>query len=289
MLFLNYEASSKDLLGTPIRRVLPTAKKRMMGHFIFLDHMGPVRFPADKSSSLTSHPHIGLATLTYLFEGQLHHRDSLGTSQIIKPGDVNWMIAGRGISHSEHGVQEESSDNSLHGLQFWMALPDEEEDSPAQFHHLKKEVIPETNSGGFKITEIVGLASPVPASKESTLLVLESKAAANWNSNIKNQELAVYIIEGSVAINGQMFKKNHVALYSPDSSIQIETLEKSLLVVFGGRAYQGISGQKEKHIFWNFVSSSKEKIRNAVLNWNSGNFPMVPGATERILSPEFKR
>ena len=290
MLF-DYIAQTKDLMGTPIRRVLPVAKKRMMGHFIFLDHMGPVRFPIGKNTSVGAHPHIGLATLTYLFEGQIHHRDSLGSSQIITPGDVNWMIAGHGISHSERGVKgDEFKEKNLHGLQFWMALPDSDEDCAPQFYNFKKEAIPYKSENGFLITEIVGSNSPVPAPKESTLLVLKTNQPnARWNSTQSNQELAVYIVKGSAVVNEKTFSSYQAGLFSVGDSIEIKANENCEIIVFGGRPYVGQSGQTEKSIFWNFVSSSKEKIRTAVINWNKGDFPMVPGETERILSPEFKR
>jgi redox-sensitive bicupin YhaK (pirin superfamily) len=158
---IKYAASEKSLMGTPIRRVLPTAKKRMVGHFIFLDHMGPVRYKVGADTSVGAHPHIGLATLTYLFEGRIHHRDSLGSSQVITPGEVNWMIAGRGISHSERGVKgDELKEHPMHGLQFWVALPDSEEDCEPQFFNFKEVQIPKTEKTGFTVKEIVGPQSP---------------------------------------------------------------------------------------------------------------------------------
>lgn len=287
---LQYPAPEKDMMGTPIRRVLPVAKKRMVGHFIFLDHMGPVRFEKGTDTSVGAHPHIGLATLTYLFEGQIHHRDSLGSSQVITPGDVNWMIAGSGIAHSERGVKgDDLKEHNLHGLQFWMALPDAEEDCAPQFFNFKKSQIPKTEKSGFQITEIVGPQSAVPAPPESTLLVLQSFNRAQFLQAESEQELAVYVIRGSVQVNSQTLPQYHAALFSAGSAVSVESQGPSKIIVFGGKPYQGLSGKNEKNIFWNFVSSSKDKIKSAQENWNKGDFPMVPGERDRILSPEFKR
>jgi len=282
---LEIEAKFKDLGGFPVQRVLPHAKKRMVGPFIFLDHMCPFEFPAGHTMEVNAHPHIGLSTLTYLFEGRIRHRDSLGSDQIIYPGEVNWMTAGIGISHSERGVDgDELKPHPLHGLQFWVALPDHLEDMATQFQNYKKEQIPKFKTDSHTIDLIVGSfngqTSPVQTYCKTTLLNVKSHTSGEWTWREPGQEICVHIIQGSVQINDKAYSADHAVIFAPDSEITVTYEAHAHFVIIGGAAFA-----QPKTIFWNFVSSSKEKIEQAKLSWNKGDFPMVPGEKNRLMSP----
>lgn len=282
---LQIEPKVKDLGGFPVRRVLPHMEKRMVGPFIFLDHMGPFEFPSGQNMEVRPHPHIGLSTLTYLFEGRIRHRDSLGNDQIIEPGDVNWMTSGSGISHSERGVDgDEKAPRSLHGLQFWVALPDDLEDIAPSFQHCKKEVIPQIQTDSLNIEIIAGSylnkTSPVHIFCKTTLLNMRSFQKGEWIWREPGQEICVHVIKGELLINGKSYGPDHAVIFSENSEITVSYQSDTHFVIIGGEAFPNV-----KMIFWNFVSSSKEKIENAKLNWNKGDFPMVPGEKERLLSP----
>lgn len=275
----------KDLGGFPVHRVLPHMKKRMVGPFIFLDHMGPFEFPIGHNMEVKAHPHIGLSTLTYLFEGRIRHRDSLGSDQIIYPGDVNWMTAGAGVSHSERGVEgDERAPHALHGLQFWVALPDHLEDMAPQFQHYKKETIPQIQTDSLNIAIIAGTyqkkTSPVQTFCQTTLLNIKSSKKGGWVWNESGQEICVHVIKESLQINGKFYGPDQAVIFPENSEISVNYPAEAHFVIIGGEAFA-----KEKAIFWNFVSSSKEKIERAKLNWNKGDFPMVPSEKERLLSP----
>lgn len=279
------EPSVKDLAGLPVRRVLPYIKKRMVGPFIFLDHMGPFEFPLGNKMEVKAHPHIGLSTLTYLFEGRIQHRDSLGTEQIIYPGEVNWMTAGSGVSHSERGVAgDELKKVRVHGLQFWVALPDAVEDMPPQFQNCKKNEIPQVQTGSLTIDVIAGSfqgqKSPVKIYCQTLLLNLKASKSGQLKLQEGAQEICIYSIAGSIEVNGQSYEPLHAIIFPENSEITIQYHADAHFVVIGGEAFA-----QPKAIFWNFVSSSKEKIEQAKINWNKGNFPMVPGETERLMSP----
>jgi redox-sensitive bicupin YhaK (pirin superfamily) len=282
---LEIESKVKDLGGFPVQRVLPHIKKRMVGPFIFLDHMGPFEFPVGHNMEVKAHPHIGLSTLTYLFEGRIRHRDSLGSDQIIYPGDVNWMTAGSGVSHSERGVEgDEKSPHALHGLQFWVALPDHLEDMAPQFQNYQKEVIPRLQTDSLNIEIIAGSYegknSPVQVFCKTTLLNMKSLKSGSWLWREQGQEICVHVIQGEVQINGKSYGPDHAVIFAENSEIAISYPSDAHFVIIGGEAFPRV-----KTIFWNFVSSSKEKIEKAKLNWNKGDFPMVPGEKERLISP----
>jgi redox-sensitive bicupin YhaK (pirin superfamily) len=283
----SYSSKEKDLGSIVIKRALPTAKKRMVGPFIFFDHMGPATLPAQKSMNVGLHPHIGLSTLTYLLEGHVRHRDSLGVDQVIEPGDVNWMTAGSGISHMETSPQEDdlSTNRKLHGLQFWVALPDDIEDMKPEFTHYNKKVIPKINSDRCEITVIVGkwqeAVSPVKTQSETLFLKYSLQKSGETQFETQKNELAVYVISGELQINENDYKAFDTLIFSENSEVKIKASADSEFVVFGGLAFK-----TEKHIWWNFVSSSKEKIQKAKENWNAGHFQMVDGISQRILAPE---
>ena len=284
---LNYTSKEKDLGSIVIKRALPTAKKRMVGPFIFLDHMGPATLPASKAMNVGLHPHIGLSTLTYLLEGHIRHRDSLGIDQVIEPGDVNWMTAGSGISHMETGPEEDdlNTTRKLHGLQFWVALPDTIEDMPPAFTHYNKKVIPKIKTDLCEITVIVGkwknVISPVKTQSETVFLKYTLNTSGTTEFNSQTHELAIYVISGELQVSGKIYKAFDTLIFSENSEVKITASADSEFVVFGGLAFKS-----EKHIWWNFVSSSQEKIQKAKENWNAGHFPMIDGISQRLLAPE---
>jgi redox-sensitive bicupin YhaK (pirin superfamily) len=282
---IEIEPSLKDLSGLPVRRVLPNRRKRMVGPFIFLDHMGPFEFATGKNMEVRAHPHIGLSTLTYLYEGRIKHRDSLGNVQVIYPGEVNWMTAGKGIAHSERGVEEDlDRPHKVHGLQFWIALPDALEDMDPSFENYPKNQIPQIQTGGLEIDVIVGgfqgQSSPVRCYCKTLLLNAKSNSSGELTLHEGAQEICVYAISGEVKVNGKTYPPWHSVIFPVNSEIKIEHVPDSHFVIIGGEPFV-----TEKNIFWNFVSSSKEKIEAAKRNWNQGDFPMVPGEKDRLIAP----
>lgn len=286
MSFLTIPSRSQTLGHFPIRRVLPYAKKRMVGPFIFLDHMGPyLPTPSDRMD-VQLHPHIGLSTLTYLFEGHIHHQDSLGSSQNINPGEVNWMTAGSGISHTERSLEEDIIHKTqLHGLQFWVALPDAVEDQDPQFVHYKKNQIPQIQQNECTIDVVVGSfageTSPVEVTSPTLFVHYFSRHSHELNYSTKDFEIGIYLIEGTLGCEGQVFQNNELLVFSEQNEIKLHIGANSRVAIIGGKAFP-----KEKNIWWNFVSSTKEKINQARINWNAGNFPMVAGEKHRLLAPE---
>jgi hypothetical protein len=273
--------------GMIVRRVLPQRLKRKVGPFVFLDHMGPVEIAPEQNTDVRPHPHIGLSTLTYLFSGRLMHRDSLGTVSLIEPGGVNWMTAGRGISHSERAHQSDREHvHPLHGLQFWIALPDEKEDCDPSFQHYHRELIPKNQNKERELAVIAGegfgLKSPVKVS--SPLIFAEVKAHKKFILNLaefKNFELAIYMVTGTARSQGEELEPLQMMFFEKN---QVETIEVDTgahLVVIGGEPML-----TERHMWWNLVSSSLEKIERAKRQWKDGTFPMVPGETEFIPLPE---
>lgn len=280
-------AKEKDLGGFNVRRLLPQSKKRMVGPFIFLDHMGPATFDDHHKMTVSPHPHIGLSTLTYLFKGQVHHRDSLGVSLVISPGDVNWMTAGSGISHSERSP--ESSHNILpyemHGLQFWVALPNELEDMSPSFNHYGVSQIPKIEDKNSVVDVVVGeylgQVSPVKTHSPVVFMNIVSKNENEFKYFSDKNEVGIYLVSGRLAYGGQVYENNELLVFDVHSEINLNLFENTHFVIVGGAPLN-----QEKHIWWNFVSSSQEKIRNAIVNWNSGNFPMVPHESGKLMAPE---
>jgi redox-sensitive bicupin YhaK (pirin superfamily) len=279
------ESRAKELAGMPISRVLPWAKKRMVGPFIFLDHLGPVHFDSEHKLTVNPHPHIGLSTLTYLFKGHIHHRDSLGSSEIILPGEVNWMTAGRGISHSEKTPQnEQGQEIDVHGLQFWVALPDHLEDMEPSFFSFKNAQIPKLYKEGAEIDVVVGEfhgeVSPVEA--YSPLIFINIRATSDYTFEYESRsfEVALYLIEGSVQVGDVTYTNHEMIVFEPGSDVEVNMSAGSHCVLIGGETFP-----KPKFIWWNFVSSSKEKMATARDDWNSKKFPQVPGDTANIPAP----
>jgi redox-sensitive bicupin YhaK (pirin superfamily) len=263
--------------GFSVRRALPSVRTRMVGPFIFFDHFGPAEFRAGAGLDVRPHPHIGLATVTYLFDGEIMHRDSLGTALAIRPGEVNWMTAGRGIVHSERtGAEKRTTGSPIHGLQMWVALPKaHEEMSPAFAHHGTAE-FPVVAENGKNVRVVVGSAysakSPVPMVHETLFADVHLKAGSSVPLDTDHEERAVYMIRGEIDIAGDKFGPGQLLVFRPGDAVTIAATQDSHFVICGGAAMDG-----PRHIWWNFVSSSKDRIEQAKADWKAGHFQKVPG------------
>jgi len=276
----------KDLGGGfVVRRYLPSSIKQAVGPFIFFDHFGPVDVPADADHDVRPHPHIGLATVTYLFEGAMDHRDSLGTVQRIEPGAINWMTAGKGIVHSERTPKDlVGVPHRTHGLQLWAALPVAHEESEPGFCHTPSAAIPELTIGGADIRVLIGSAfgqtSPVQTYSQTLYLDVALKAGAELALNELPAEAAIYPISGELEVDGAPLELHNMALLNTADTRTVKAGSDARFVVIGGEALDG-----HRYMSWNFVSSSKERIVQAGEDWEALRFPQVPGETERIPLP----
>jgi redox-sensitive bicupin YhaK (pirin superfamily) len=279
------EPRARDLGDFTVRRALPDRRRQRVGPFIFFDHMGPAEFGPGTGVNVRAHPHIGLATITYLFEGEILHRDSLGCVAPIRPGAVNWMMAGRGIVHSEKVTAEIlASGQRLHGLQTWVALPKEDEELEPSFEHYPAEDIPAMNIDGARIRVVLGSAFGVssPVSTRSETLYVEAVLEPGQSVAIPEaEELAVYVVEGNVAINGECVGAGVLAVLENSTSGSV-TAESAARIMFAG----GDTLEGKRYIWWNFVSSSRERIEQAKKDWREHRFDAVPGETDVIPLPE---
>ena len=280
------EPRDRDLGGFSVRRVLPAAKTRTVGPFIFFDHMGPAQFPRGEGVNVRPHPHIGLATVTYLFEGEILHRDSLGFEQPIRPGDVNWMTAGRGIVHSERTSPEVSAtDHRLHGIQSWVALPIADEETEPSFFHHPGDSLPEFTQGAATLRLIAGSAyghsAPVKTYSKMFYIDAPIPAGASLKLPDDHEERAIYIVDGAVTLAGDTYTTGNMVVVEPGATISVEAIDASRTMLLGGEPLDG-----RRHIWWNFVSSSKERIEQAKDDWANGRFDTVPGDSEFIPLPE---
>lgn len=282
------ETRARDLVeGFKVRRVLPSARRRMVGPFIFLDQMGPEVLRAGKGLDVAPHPHIGLATVTYLFEGELLHRDGLGTVELIRPGEVNWMTAGRGIAHSERTPGEAREKGaSLYGIQSWVALPRKyEECEPAFAHHGAAE-LPVVEGEGKRVRLITGALygarSPVLTLSEMFYADAALETGARLDVPAEQEERAAYVVEGSMEVSGdgETFVAGQLVVFRPGAEVVLRTPEGGRLMLLGGEPSDG-----PRHIWWNFVSSSRERIEQAKEDWQAERFAPVPQETERIPLP----
>lgn len=275
----------RDIGGFDVRRVLPVAGCRHVGPFVFLDHMGPAEFGIGKGIDVRPHPHIGLATVTYLYEGEILHRDSLGFVQPIRPGDVNWMTAGSGIVHSERTAEERRvAPHKLHGMQAWVALPLAAEEGAASFVHHPSASLPRQKLDGTALTVIAGKAYDLksPVQCLSPLFYVDAILDAGASLEITDEyaERGFYISEGAVDFGGKNFKEGDFILVGAGRAL-IEAKAPARLMLLGGAPLDA-----ERFIFWNFVSSSKSRIEQAKQDWREGRFGKVPGETEFIPLPE---
>jgi redox-sensitive bicupin YhaK (pirin superfamily) len=278
---------SVDLGGFSVRRALPHSRRRMVGPFIFFDHFGPAEFKSGQGIDVRPHPHIGLATVTFLFDGEIVHRDSLGTAVPIRPGEVNWMTAGRGIVHSERTAPEHRVDGEpLHGLQCWVALPATEEETTPGFAHVGSAELPVITDNGRRVRvvagSLLGARSPVPTLWDT--LFAEATLAAGSAIPFDNttEERALYVIDGEVDIAGDKFSPGRLLIFRPGDAITVTAASDARVVLVGGAAMDG-----PRHIWWNFVSSRKDRIEQAKADWKAGRFDTVPGDnTEFIPLPD---
>ena len=249
----------------------------MVGPFIFFDHFGPAEFRAGAGLDVRPHPHIGLATVTYLFDGEIMHRDSLGTALAIRPGEVNWMTAGRGIVHSERtGAEKRATGSPIHGLQMWVALPKAHEEMAPAFAHHDTAEFPVVAENGKNVRVVVGSAygakSPVPVVHETLFADVHLKAGSSVPLDADHEERAVYMVNGEIDIAGDKFGPGQLLVFRPGDAVTITAAQDSHFVICGGAAMDG-----PRHIWWNFVSSSKDRIEQAKADWKAGHFQKVPG------------
>jgi redox-sensitive bicupin YhaK (pirin superfamily) len=281
---LTIEPRVRSLGEFDVRRVLPAAERRMVGPFVFLDHMGPAVFPPGQGIAVRPHPHIGLATITYLFEGEIMHRDSLGYVQPIQAGAVNLMTAGRGIVHSERASDDLAVTSRLHGIQSWLALPLDLEEMEPGFVHYAAASLPELALGGATMRVIMGAAygARSPVATYSPTLYLEVRLPAGAELALPNDasERAAYVTEGAVAIGGREYGEGTLAVARTGADVRVRATEPSRLMVVGGEPLG------PRHIWWNFVSSSKQRIEQAKRDWAEGRLGKVPGDDEFIPLPD---
>ena len=274
---------SVDVGHFAVRRALPHVNRRMVGPFIFFDHFGPAEFRAGQGIDVRPHPHIGLATVTFLFDGEIIHRDSLGTDAAIRPGEVNWMSAGRGIVHSERTAPEHRRDGEpIHGLQCWVALPAaQEESAPAFFHH-DSAALPLVSEEGKTVRVVAGSVygahSPVATASQTLFADVSLAAGAALPVDADTEERAVYLISGEVDIAGDRFAAGRLLVFRPGDRITVTAVSDAHLVLLGGAAMDG-----PRHIWWNFVSSRKERIEQAKVDWKLARFDIVPGDDKEFI------
>lgn len=269
-----------------VRRVLPAVQRRHVGPFIFFDHMGPTYLAAGRGMDVRPHPHIHLATITYLFEGAIFHRDSLGSEQVIRPGDLNWMTAGRGIVHSERSPDDERArDSQLHGLQIWIALPQANEDAEPAFHHYRADTLPEINQDGVQLRVLLGSAygQTSPVLTFSPTLYVEARMQPGATLTVPEaEERAVYLVQGAITLGGEHHAVGRMVVLSTGAAVTLQAAVATHLVIIGGTPVDG-----ERFVWWNFVSSSPERIERAKQDWKEGRFPPVPrDETEFIPLPD---
>lgn len=275
----------KDLGGFMVRRLLPAYPHKMVGPFIFFDHIGPAQFNPGQGLDVRPHPHIGLATVTYLFEGTIMHRDSLGTAQPIHPGDVNWMTAGQGIAHSERTPEDlHKSGSPLHGIQTWVALPRLHENTPPAFEHHPAATLPTVAMPGIAMRIIAGSAlgktAPTTTFSRMFYVSVEMEAGASFTVPPEHEERAVYLVEGDALVAGEPLEPYLMAVLQPGQDVAVHAQTKTRLMLLGGEPMDG-----DRFIWWNFVASSREAIEDAKQRWREQRFGSVPGEAEWIPLP----
>jgi len=274
---------ARDLGGFEVRRALPSSRRQMVGPFIFFDQMGPAEFVTGQGIDVRPHPHIGLATVTYLMSGRMHHRDSLGTDQWIEPGAVNLMTAGHGITHSERTDGDELTRNrSLLGIQTWLALPEAQEDAPAAFVHAPKSALPMMEGEGKQVRLILGNAWGERAAVETPSEMFYADAALEPGAKLplpdEQEDRGVYVLDGSVTVAGQDFEAGRMMVFRPGDRVSVTAGDRGArLLLLGGATLEG-----PRHIWWNFVASSRERIEAAKEAWRAGDwahgrFRLPPG------------
>ncbi|MCA8337310.1 pirin family protein [Burkholderia multivorans] len=278
----------RDVGNLQVRRTLPALAARLVGPFIFFDHMGPATLPPGVGLDVRPHPHIGLATVTYLFDGAIVHRDSLGSLQEIVPGDVNWMTAGRGIVHSERTpAAQRASGHTVHGIQTWVALPRAHETVEPSFEHHAADTLPKRTEDGVSLTVIAGdafgLRSPVTTFSRTLYVAAEFAPGGRLALDASHEERAVYVVDGDLAIDGTPLAAEQMAVLTPGANVTLTSDGGTRAMLLGGDRIDG-----ERFIEWNFVASSRDAIERAKLAWTRQEMGKVPGETEWIPLPESK-
>ncbi len=280
---------ARDLGGFEVRRALPSTERQMVGPFIFFDQAGPAEFISGKGVDVRPHPHIGLATVTFLYRGEFQHRDSLGTNQMIYPGEVNWMIAGNGVTHSERtSIETRKNPHSLFGIQTWVALPESQEDAAASFEHHEKAALPVIADGGAEVTLILGRAygSHAPAKIYSDMFYADAVLAAEASLPLPgdHEDRGVYVLDGDIDVAGDRFDAGRMIVFKPGDGISVKAGSRGArLMLLGGETLGG-----PRHIWWNFVASSKDKIEAAKEAWSRGDwahgrFQLPPGDSHEFI------
>ncbi|HEX7666490.1 MAG TPA: pirin family protein [Polyangiaceae bacterium] len=281
------DAKIKDVAGTPVRRALPQLQRRAVGPFVFFDHFGPTDVPAGAGMEVPPHPHIGLATVTYLFEGDVLHRDSLGSAQRIVPGDVNWMTAGRGIVHSERMPDDRrDAPSRSHGLQLWVALPIAREDCEPTFAHHPKVTLPSFRVDDAEARLVVGVSHghTSPVIVDWTMFYLDCRLPGNGTLRVTNEhaERAAYVVEGNVECDGGTFGAGQMIVFRSGKEAVLRAISDAHVMLLGGEPLEA-----KRIMWWNFVSSDQAKIDRAKKDWKEGRFPKVVGdAIEFVPLPE---
>ncbi|HLK99094.1 MAG TPA: pirin family protein [Myxococcaceae bacterium] len=277
-------ARSVDLPGgMPVRRAIPQARRRMVGPFVFVDQMGPALLPADHESTVLAHPHIGLSTITYLFEGEGVHRDSLGTVQRILPGEVNWMTAGQGIVHSER--MRVGASGRMYGVQIWVALPQRLEESTPTFEHYDVSAVPLLVDGGITTRLIAGSLFGAKSGVKTSSALFYAEAQLEEGAVLRlpaeYDERATFVVEGSVTLTETTLRSGEIAFFQRGAEVLLRANEPTRLLLLGGEPLEG-----PRYISWNFVSSSKERLKQAASDWRHQRFARIPGETAYIPLPE---
>ena len=276
-----------DLGGFQVRRAVPTLQARSVGPFVFVDHMGPALFEPGRGIDVRPHPHIGLATVTYLWAGALRHRDTLGSLQDILPGDVNWMTAGRGIAHSERTPPDpRAAGHDLHGMQTWVALPKSHEETVPSFHHHAAATLPVRDHAGARLRVIAGrgfgMESPVRVFADTFNVAVDLAPDAELPIEADAVERALYVLEGEAQLDGADLPEKHLVVLDRGARHVLRAKTPLKAMLFGGEPLDA-----PRHMWWNFVSSSKERIEQARHDWDSGAFGLIPGDdAERIPLPD---
>jgi redox-sensitive bicupin YhaK (pirin superfamily) len=274
MLELVIDQRRRDLGGFEVGRVLPYPRRRMVGPFIFFDHLGPETLQSGipRSVDVRPHPHIGLSTVTYLFDGEIMHRDSVGSEIAIQPGEVNWMVAGRGITHSERFEKARAQGDNLHGIQSWVALPTRDEEATPEFAHYGRDELPTFESGGLSMRLIAGAAFGVksPVKTHSPMFYLHWVLAPGATAQLPRDysERAVYVVSGRIEYAGQTFEPGRMLVFAQGTDVVLKAAVPTVLMALGGESVG------ERHIEWNFVSSSQERIEQAKADWRAGRMKL---------------
>ncbi|HET9239035.1 MAG TPA: pirin family protein [Oligoflexus sp.] len=273
----------RDLGGFSVSRILPAIGRKTVGPFIFFDHMPPRDVPPGEGMNVRPHPHIALATVTYLFEGEFVHRDSLGSLEMVRPGDINWMTAGRGIVHSERTHPERlKTGGRSHGIQLWVALPKEHEETEPAFHHHDKDELPRVTGPGFTVRVLIGEAygqkSPVKIFSPMFYCDVQAEVGASLELPHEYAERALYLLSGTIRHGGKVFDHPQMIIFKKDCPIRLHVESEARFVLLGGAALDG-----PRVIWWNFISSSQARIDQAKKDWQEGRFPLIPGDSDEFI------